>query len=653
MLAKGIIDIAKEKISNADVISFDIFDTLLLRPYVRPRDLFLHIEKALHKPMFGMCRVEAETVARKLHPELEDITLDMIYDEIDDEFKELKQKEMDWEAMVLRANPELKQVYDYAVSSGKRIVITSDMYLPAEFLANVLRKNGYDGWEKLYVSGLYGKMKATGNLFLEVLNDLNVNPSRILHIGDNRQSDIENPAKLGINTLFVQKPLDKFFSQDIRVADFYQANKENLEISIMLGVISYIYAENIQDYWQKFGFKYAGPVIYAYMAWLKSQLLEDDVKQALFVARDGYTLQKVFNLLTEKENFTTHYVYASRAFDILCNLSYAERLKRDEREALSAIKKILNYYRNQNEILKTSTPKNITRDNLKECVDFLENHKAIYSKLADNKKSVFAKYISQFINAPKVAMIDTCSIQLSSQKLLKEFCSRQNSRLIGYYWFVQDNKYVNHNDLEIRTFQKERNFRFVDWDIMEFLITSPEPPVSDLDENGNPIYQKLSDFEKYRSSVYPLVSAGAVAFTKELKMFFADMDITFSVDAIINWINNFTLIPAAYDKPYISKIYHGCDSGHSQYVPICKPWFRIKKKIHIKVLGLNLFKILVSENETTAYLFRFLPVFKYKHKNSKTELKILTIPLYLTIRKENKIKFKLFKIFPIFTIRTK
>ena len=36
----------KSKIDSYDIISFDIFDTLLLRPYVKPTDLFLHIEKS-------------------------------------------------------------------------------------------------------------------------------------------------------------------------------------------------------------------------------------------------------------------------------------------------------------------------------------------------------------------------------------------------------------------------------------------------------------------------------------------------------------------------------------------------------------------------------------------------------------------------------
>lgn len=40
MLDQTIVD----EIASHDVISFDIFDTLILRPFVMPRDLWVYIE---------------------------------------------------------------------------------------------------------------------------------------------------------------------------------------------------------------------------------------------------------------------------------------------------------------------------------------------------------------------------------------------------------------------------------------------------------------------------------------------------------------------------------------------------------------------------------------------------------------------------------
>lgn len=54
----------KEACKHADIISFDIFDTLLLRPYIRPTDLFLHLEYICNKPNFAISRIKAEEYAR-------------------------------------------------------------------------------------------------------------------------------------------------------------------------------------------------------------------------------------------------------------------------------------------------------------------------------------------------------------------------------------------------------------------------------------------------------------------------------------------------------------------------------------------------------------------------------------------------------------
>ena len=51
-------------IEKVDVISFDIFDTLLIRPYLSPVDLFEHIEKQYKFSDFKKERILAEKRAR-------------------------------------------------------------------------------------------------------------------------------------------------------------------------------------------------------------------------------------------------------------------------------------------------------------------------------------------------------------------------------------------------------------------------------------------------------------------------------------------------------------------------------------------------------------------------------------------------------------
>ena len=201
----------KEEIKKSKIISFDIFDTLLLRPYVCPTDVFLHIEKIYKRPFFRVLRQEAEHNARRQAAGVEDISFDDIYEQIDEVFKPLQKTELEFEEMVLRANPELKQVYDYAREQNKQIIIASDMYLPDDFLAKVLRKNGFDGFDRLYVSGNIGKTKGSGNLYRRILADFpEVSARDILHIGDNKKADCKVPQSLGIRTVYYQQLIKRY-----------------------------------------------------------------------------------------------------------------------------------------------------------------------------------------------------------------------------------------------------------------------------------------------------------------------------------------------------------------------------------------------------------------------------------------------------------
>ena len=155
----------KKVIDDCDVISFDIFDTLLLRPYYEPHDVFRHLERLNDAPGFYESRKNAEAVARQVYSEKEDICFSQIYEFIEDKYKSLKEKELDLESKILFQNQFMKEIYDYCLEKGKKVIIVSDMYLSKDFLENVLKRNGYTGFEKLFVSSEFGKMKYSGNLF--------------------------------------------------------------------------------------------------------------------------------------------------------------------------------------------------------------------------------------------------------------------------------------------------------------------------------------------------------------------------------------------------------------------------------------------------------------------------------------------------------
>ena len=58
------------QIEDYDVVSFDIFDTLLKRNVKRPTDVFYYIEKKWNKKGFGEARIKAENMAREVNQEV-------------------------------------------------------------------------------------------------------------------------------------------------------------------------------------------------------------------------------------------------------------------------------------------------------------------------------------------------------------------------------------------------------------------------------------------------------------------------------------------------------------------------------------------------------------------------------------------------------
>ena len=66
----------KQKIRNAKVISFDIFDTLLVRPFLEPCNVFSYLGEVLQEKDFFTYRFNAENVLRQhgnAYPTYDDI----------------------------------------------------------------------------------------------------------------------------------------------------------------------------------------------------------------------------------------------------------------------------------------------------------------------------------------------------------------------------------------------------------------------------------------------------------------------------------------------------------------------------------------------------------------------------------------------------
>lgn len=206
------------------IISFDIFDTLIDRGVYFPKDVF-YIAGVLARqehitdlpPMkYALLRRDSEVKARIAAPEgVHDITIDDIYRVIQkktgcskESRERLKEIEKDVEMQVVTANPQGQKMYRQAMQEGKRVILTTDMYLPKDTIRALVQLCGYDDMAAVYVSGEVGKPKATGELFQYVLSQEEAEPGEILHIGDNRHSDYDMAKGAGFEAEHVDNKPD-------------------------------------------------------------------------------------------------------------------------------------------------------------------------------------------------------------------------------------------------------------------------------------------------------------------------------------------------------------------------------------------------------------------------------------------------------------
>lgn len=635
----------QKQIDAHNIVSFDIFDTLLLRPYVKPTDLFLHLEKLENADGFAKARIEAQNRAyNSMQSNKEDITIDEIYDEIAGEYKNLKLKEMDLEYEVLRVNPEMKEVYDYALKQGKRIIIVSDMYLPEKFLSKVLKKNGYKGFEKIYVSGDRKKRKGTGELYKFVTKELLGEENNILHIGDNKNSDYNVAQREGIDSFWYEQVIQRYLRQNEKAKMFLEKYPNNLEVSVMIMAFALHWLENPnEEFWARIGYEYGGPMVYAYMRWVEEQVLKEGIKEILFVARDGYSLQKVFDSFGHKD-IKTHYIYAPRQVFINCNI---EQAMNDGREIF-----LLREYQKKNEFIEQAA-KYIR--NKSEAHAFINDNIKLFIDIEKKEKENYAKYIDSFSIGNNACIIDTRSSLLSSTKLISYFLKYK----VKTFLYSAYKNALNHDGYKVEAFSYDliKNDKILCWDFYEYMMTSPEPPLCGVVDD-KPVYKEITEEESKREKRYFYILAGILDYAQNVNNFNF-----FSCEIVKEWADILFINPNNIEKSILSQVKIAGDEAHETYRPLYDfsrnekgfkttnknvakyavlgiPLLKIKStnyysfkfndncvKNKIIVLGLPLFKSIVS---SWFYKLTFcgLPLVCTKSTNTKKSLHLLGFPLY-------------------------
>lgn len=351
------------------VISFDVFDTLILRNVYEPTDLFQFMDDDYNTlfdttayTRFFLMRINAEKVCRKRvlskHRNYEDVTLDEIYDTIADlyhldsrKLALIKKREIELEYEFCIQRKAAKELYDFAIYCGKKVICMSDMYLPADVIKEILTRNGYDKISDLYISSETRVGKWSGKAFKKLPEWTGSSKDQILHIGDNPDADVKKAKLEGIDSFYFPKALDLFWGNDVNnikgesaayifgmsaaESDYMNATQSTLGLRCMLSQIINKFFDNpftgfnsdsdydCNPYY--IGFFALGMHLYALVDWITSE--SDHYKKVHFLSRDGYLMKQVYDIINQnRKAVPSAYTYMSRNIVALCDIAKPEDL---------------------------------------------------------------------------------------------------------------------------------------------------------------------------------------------------------------------------------------------------------------------------------------------------------------------------------------
>lgn len=191
------------QIREHDIISFDIFDTLVMRNVYVNKDVFRILAQRLDSVWgidFFTARTRAEAeLSRETYPYIEEIYADVVKSCpcLKGHEAELIADELALERELIIPRHEVVEIFNLAKQMGKMVNIVSDMYFHEDAIRSILDGVGITGYDKLLVSSEYRSSKPQ-HLFEKYLAELP--QGRCLHIGDSEHCDIIPAGKLGIDT---------------------------------------------------------------------------------------------------------------------------------------------------------------------------------------------------------------------------------------------------------------------------------------------------------------------------------------------------------------------------------------------------------------------------------------------------------------------
>ncbi len=475
-----------EAIDKHEIISFDIFDTLLKRTVLLPEDVFAIVEERTGIRGFADARYEIQT-------SFPHYSLDEIYGRLKEQrvfddrmIDTLRIAELQIESEVIQPRSSIIELFEYAKKQGKTVVLISDMYLYVPLIEKFLEKCGITGYKAIYLSYQFKTLKHEG-LFEELLKH-GTSPGSILHIGDNCFSDYVSAKEFGLDAFFVPSCLDLALKNGYDKAVGMcrtLADRKLLGLGIALGFDDPF--EQVTD--ALISNMIVAPLAMAYLQWVCKKLSSNDYDYFLLSSRDGHILVDAYNIIKQKypEKLpNSKYFYTSRHAAFLTVMDDYKLVKTFGNLSVynGDIKKIFHqlFCLPKEELLP------YTGESAEEYYRMHEDKIcALAKKFRDNYRAYLAR---EDLTGKKSAVMDFVS-EGSSQMMLENHIK---DKMDGYYFGIPEysSRYAGnisyYFDQDLMDYDTEMK--------LEVYFTSMEPSLMYIGEKGKPVFDKESRSSK-------------------------------------------------------------------------------------------------------------------------------------------------------------
>jgi len=208
--------------------------------------------------------------------------------------------ELDMENSMLVPRRELVDWLHELHDQGKRIFIISDVYLPADHLEKLVdHAEILPLVEKVISSADTLLAKASAKAYPLLQEQFGLDYSSWLHVGDNPHSDGLKPAEVGIRALVLRDAGEKWRKSIVKRYFNYSHGRPFWKGRVLQQLMLPLEAENVdQEDLYVAGYTFLAPLISAFVHQVAEKAQQLGIRKIFFLSREGWMFKQVWENIT-------------------------------------------------------------------------------------------------------------------------------------------------------------------------------------------------------------------------------------------------------------------------------------------------------------------------------------------------------------------